>query len=305
MSMNGLSRALSQPAALAASRNVLVEHAIYRGRRFSVASSTPAPGKSIAHSILQARARAPDALQPGHLPRRRFSAPSVTPQADVVAEFAAANALSARNLAEIRRGTQGFTFVPLAVVKDPVVAGFLKKAIVDPMKAKIQQDPRKSSFQNEDVVKLNSASAENQFSNYAMHLAEGGQDGIHIHPYGSRNLVIIAAGDWSMLCTREPQEGEDPAAVRDVVEVQFKPGVYIATFPKGRPHGFKSAQPDTVAISIHASDLQEVVDAGLPKDSKDSMAQLTRDLGSDGLRVIAKVPADVVLAMHPPAVDPD
>jgi hypothetical protein len=168
------------------------------------------------------------------------------------------------------------------------MARFLRTSAIDPIIRRIQTDPQKSNFQNEDVTKLTSTSGSQPFSNFAMHLTAGGQDGVHAHPFGPRNLVVMSDGPWSLLCGRAAQPGEDLADIKRIARVRLGAGQYVVSLPANRIHGFESEGDGTVAYSMHAFDEQEVRAAGI-SDSKDVMAMLTRDLGSEGLRTIGDV----------------
>ena len=230
--------------------------------------------------------------------KRRFEQVAESTFSKEVAQFASAKGWNAQDLRDLRDATADISVSIVYEAADPTLARFLRASAIEPIKQKIATDPRKSTFQNEQVLKLTSA-GNTEFSNYIMHLADGGQDGVHVHPYGPRNLVVISDTPWAMLCGRTPRAGEDPAGIRRVTKIVFPAGQIAVSFPANKPHGFEATGDGTVAYSVHAFDQVEVQRAGV-RDDKDLMAALTRDLGSEGLTLIGDcaVPCQVVLALH-------
>jgi hypothetical protein len=276
---------------------------LHRGRSYSWVAGMPAvPPRT--HSALERRASFRLPFQPGPHKRDFSNAPApasvqARSNASVVAEFAEKNQLSSAELAELRDATLGITVRAVSEIFDPKTAKFLRVSAIDPIIHSIKSDPAKSRFQNEDVTKLTSTSASHPFSNFAMHLAPGGQDGVHVHPFGPRNLVVLSDRPWVLLCSRSAEPGEDPATIKRIARVRLEAGQHVVSLPANRPHGFEAEGDGTVAYSIHAFDEQEVASAGV-SDGHDVMSKLTRDLGSDGLSVIGKVdvPLRVVAALQ-------
>jgi hypothetical protein len=249
-------------------------------------------------------------LSPVPVPKRAYSVPSGQAAADAaaVAEFAKANGLSRKDILSMREAVKGVTISTILESDNPedikalaTFSGFLNK--------KIQEDPEKSTFENEEVLKVSSASKGQPFSNFLMHLKKGGQNGVHVHPYGARNLPVISPTPCSVFVGRTPAPGEDAADVNEIVEIKVKPGIYTVSLEANKPHGFDSEGDDTSALSVHATDDEEVRLAGI-KDSNDVMAQLTRPLGSEGktfrsiplkvAKALQALPLEAVLAMQVP-----
>lgn len=238
-------------------------------------------------------------LQAFQVPTRRFCH-TTPPTKDLVAEFAEANGLSKQDLEDIRQATSGLTLACIQEIHNPEVAKWLRWSAIDPIKQRIKQDPNQSTFQYEIVSKVTSATDKQPFSNFLMHLAPGGQDGVHVHPFGPRNLVIMSDGPWVVLSCRPPEPGEDPATIKKVARVLIPGGLYLGKIRPNTGHGFEAKGDGTVACSIHAFDTEEIKVASLEGDSKDVMQLLTRDLGSEGLVTIGniEIPYKVVLALH-------
>lgn len=233
----------------------------------------------------------------GH--KRHYSTPPSN--AALGSQLAQAHGLSDPDVQALRQATESLSVSVISRITDPNMARFLRKAAIDPIIDRIRSDPERSTFENEDVVKIFSATQSNDFSNFLMHLSPGGQNGRHVHPFGPRNLVVLSDSPWFLFCGAVPKSGQDPAEVTEFAKVEIPAGQYVVTFPANMPHGFDSLGDGTVAHSIHAFDLKEILAASIGGDSKDVMAQLTRNLGTEGMRIIggAAVPLDVVLALRP------
>lgn len=195
--------------------------------------------------------------------------------------------LSQQDIDDVRSATKHLKLSTVCEITDPKQAEILRISTIEPIIRNLVNDPNKSTFQNEDVTKLISASECNPFSNFTMHLKPGGQDGRHVHPYGPRNLIVFSDKPWFLLCGAVPAAGHT-ADIKKMVKVQIPAGQFVATFPANMPHGFDSIG-NTVAHSIHGYDLEEIRRASIG-DSKDIMRQLTRDLGADGMVIIGGKP---------------
>jgi hypothetical protein len=225
--------------------------------------------------------------------------PRTSAAEQIVADFVAANPhLTLKDVQDLRVATRGIALRVVHEITDPRDAALLQIGAIDPIIRLIQTDPLKSTFQNEDVTKLTSASDHQPFSNFAMHLAPDGQEGLHSHP-GPRDLLVMSNTSWYLLFGRSAQVGEDLTDIKRVARIRIGAGQYAVSFPANRPHGFDSEGTGTVAYSIHAFDKEELSAAGT-SDSKDVMAKLTSELGAEGLEIIGgvDVPARVVLALH-------
>jgi hypothetical protein len=207
--------------------------------------------------------------------------------------------LSGEDVTELRHATAGKTIFCIAEAPTPVAAEGLFKAVIEPVIAMIRNSGCATLFQNELVTQMTHDSPGMPFSNYAMHLAPGGQDGVHCHPFGERNLYVYSADHWMLLCGRSPEPGEDPAGIKKIARVALPPGQFLVNLPANTPHGFES-MGRTVAFSIHRGDekeLRQAAEKQVPIQDGDVMSTLTRDLGSEGLEIIGKtdVPYKVIL----------